>query len=100
MTLVFLIKKKKNEKEKEYILIEIKSCKSIKDQKEPDHNQLHKECENAIKQIINKNYKMKHENNGYKTFINYGIAFWRKYCRIEMNISDNNKIIGPSKPFE
>ncbi|KAG4093508.1 hypothetical protein H8356DRAFT_1311831 [Neocallimastix lanati (nom. inval.)] len=93
-------KKKKNEKEKEYILIEIKSCKSIKDQKEPDHNQLHKECENAIKQIINKNYKMKHENNGYKTFINYGIAFWRKYCRIEMNISDNNKIIGPSKPFE
>ncbi|KAG4094845.1 DUF1703-domain-containing protein [Neocallimastix lanati (nom. inval.)] len=93
-------KKKKNENEKEYILIEVKSCKSKKDQTEPDHNQLHKECENAIKQIINKNYKMKHENNGYKTFINYGIAFWRKYCRIEMNISDNNKIIGPSKPFE
>ncbi|KAL6593578.1 hypothetical protein U3516DRAFT_834192 [Neocallimastix sp. 'constans'] len=43
-----------------------------------DDNLLHKECENVINQIIEKKYKMKHEKNGYSTFINYGIAFWKK----------------------
>ncbi|KAG4082311.1 DUF1703-domain-containing protein [Neocallimastix lanati (nom. inval.)] len=79
-------------KEKEYILIEVKTCKS----ENCDDNLLHKECENAINQIIEKKYKMKHEKNGYSTFINYGIAFWKKTCRIEMKINDN-EIEGPSK---
>jgi hypothetical protein len=79
-------------KEKEYILIEVKTCKS----ENCDDNLLHKECENAINQIIEKKYKMKHEKNGYSTFINYGIAFWKKNCRIEMKINDN-EIDGPSK---
>jgi hypothetical protein len=79
-------------KKKEYILIEVKTCKS----ENCDDNLLHKECENAINQIIEKKYKMKHEKNGYSTFINYGIAFWKKTCRIEMKINDN-EIEGPSK---
>ena len=42
---------------------------------------------------------MKHEKNGYSTFINYGIAFWKKTCRIEMKIN-NNDIKGPSESLK
>jgi len=79
-------------KEKEYILIEVKISKS----KDGGDDILHEECENAINQIIEKKYKMKHEKNDYSNFINYGIAFWKKTCRIEMKINDN-EIEGPLK---
>ncbi|ORY01208.1 DUF1703-domain-containing protein [Neocallimastix californiae] len=82
-------------KEKEYILIEVKTCKS----ENCDDNLLHKECENAINQIIEKKYKMKHEKNGYSSFIIYGITFWKKTCRIEMRIN-NNDIKVPSESLK
>jgi len=42
---------------------------------------------------------MKHEKNGYLSFIIYGIAFWEGTCRIEMKIN-NNEIKGPSKKIK
>ncbi|KAL6613027.1 hypothetical protein U3516DRAFT_798178 [Neocallimastix sp. 'constans'] len=57
------------------------------------------ECENAINQIVEKKYKMKHEKNGYSSFIIYGITFWKRICRIEMKIN-NNDIKGPSESLK
>jgi len=68
-------------------------------QKIVDDNILHKECENAINQIVEKKYKMKHEKNGYSSFIIYGITFWKRICRIEMKIN-NNDIKGPSESLK
>ncbi|KAL6588903.1 DUF1703-domain-containing protein [Neocallimastix sp. 'constans'] len=82
-------------KKKEYILIEVKTCKS----ENCNDNLLNKECENAINQIIEKKYKMKHEKNGYSSFIIYGITFWKKTCRIEMRIN-NNDIKVPSESLK
>jgi len=82
-------------KKKEYILIEVKTCKS----ENCDDNLLHKECENAKNRIIEKKYKMKNEKNGYSSFIIYGITFWKRICRIEMKIN-NNDIKGPSESLK
>ncbi|OUM59906.1 hypothetical protein PIROE2DRAFT_14429 [Piromyces sp. E2] len=79
-------------KNNEYILIEIKVYKTDKkenDKKNKDEieNYLHKECINAIKQIEEKKYESKPKMNGYNSFIKYGIAFYKKKCRVEMKIN-------------
>ncbi|OUM58867.1 hypothetical protein PIROE2DRAFT_15767 [Piromyces sp. E2] len=96
----------------EYILIEFKVYKTdikennIKkkkknnknDEKNKDEieNYLHKECNNAIKQIEEKKYESKPKMNLYNNFIKYGIAFYKKNCRVEMKINEN-EIQNPSK---
>jgi len=80
----------KNKKmEKEYILIEVKVCKSDK------KINLNNECKNAIEQIENKKYDEEHRNNGYNSIIKYGIAFYKKTCRVLMKKNDG-PIEGPS----
>eukprot|EP00833_Pecoramyces_ruminatium_P002524 jgi/Orpsp1_1/1176556/evm.model.c7180000058071.1 len=54
-------------------------------------NILQNECIDAINQIEEKDYAAKHRMEGYNTFIKYGIAFYKKYCKIAMKI-DNGKI--------
>ena len=85
----------KNEKNKnEYILIEVKVINKKKQEK--NKIDLHKECENAIKQIEDKNYAQKHKDNGYNNILKYGIVFHKRTCKILMKLNDG-KIIGPSK---
>ncbi|OUM59922.1 hypothetical protein PIROE2DRAFT_14445 [Piromyces sp. E2] len=83
----------KNEKNiKEYILIEVKVLK--KKGKKSNIN-FDKECENAIKQIEDKNYAQRHIDNGYNSILKYGIAFHKKTCKVLMKLN-NEKIKGPS----
>jgi len=101
-------------KENEYILIEVKIYKTDKESydEEEDNkkikykknkknvdiieNYLHKECIDTIKQIEGKKYASKHIINNYNSFKKYGIAFYKKNCRIEMKINED-EIQSPSK---
>ncbi|ORX58650.1 hypothetical protein BCR36DRAFT_366871 [Piromyces finnis] len=97
----FPIKNYFNNKEKEYILIEVKIFKknikydeeiNYKEEGKEDHNYIKnyllKECKDNIKQIENKNYEEKYRANGYNSFIKYGIALYKKICEAKMKIND------------
>jgi len=103
-------------KENEYILIEVKVYKADKESNDEEEdnkkikykknknkknmdkieNYLHKECINALKQIEEKKFASKHKINNYNSFIKYGIAFYKKNCRVEMKINED-EIQSPSK---
>lgn len=56
------------------IIIEVKYAENIK--------MLDKACEKALKQIKEKHYDQKLEKEGYETILNYGIACYKKRCKI------------------
>ena len=56
------------------IIIEVKYAENIKT--------LDKACQKALKQIKEKNYDQKLEEEGYETILNYGIACYKKRCKI------------------
>ena len=43
---------------------------------------LDKACEKALKQIKEKHYDQKLEKEGYETILNYGIACYKKRCKV------------------
>ena len=61
------------------IIIEVKYAENIKT--------LDKACEKAIKQIKEKHYDQKLEEEGYETILNYGIACYKKRCKVSMDQS-------------
>ena len=63
------------------IVIEVKYAENIKT--------LDKACEKALKQIKEKNYDQKLEEEGYETILNYGIACYKKRCRVLMDESES-----------
>jgi len=77
---------------KEYIIIEVK----VPNKNKTKNNKidLDKECKNAIKQIEDKKYAQKHIDNGYTKILKYGIAFFKRNCKVLLKI--DNKIISPS----
>lgn len=56
------------------IIIEVKYVENIK--------MLDKACEKALKQIKEKHYDQKLEKEGYETILNYGIACYKKRCKV------------------
>ena len=56
------------------IIIEVKYAENIKT--------LDKACQKALKQIKEKNYDQKLEEEGYETILNYGIACYKKRCKV------------------
>lgn len=56
------------------IIIEVKYAENIKT--------LDKACEKALKQIKEKHYDQKLEKEGYETILNYGIACYKKRCKV------------------
>ena len=56
------------------IIIEVKYAENIK--------MLDKACEKALKQIKEKHYDQKLEKEGYETILNYGIACYKKRCKV------------------
>lgn len=56
------------------IIIEVKYAENIK--------MLDKACEKALKQIKEKHYDQKLEEEGYETIRNYGIACYKKRCKV------------------
>lgn len=56
------------------IIIEVKYAENIKT--------LDKACEKALKQIKEKNYDQKLQEEGYETILNYGIACYKKRCKV------------------
>ena len=56
------------------IIIEVKYAENIK--------MLDKACEKALKQIKEKHYDHKLEEEGYETILNYGIACYKKRCKV------------------
>ena len=56
------------------IIIEVKYAENIK--------MLDKACEKALKQIKEKHYDQKLEEEGYETILNYGIACYKKRCKV------------------
>ena len=56
------------------IIIEVKYAENIKT--------LDKACQKALKQIKEKNYDQKLEEEGYETLLNYGIACYKKRCKV------------------
>ena len=56
------------------IIIEVKYAENIKT--------LDKACQKAIKQIKEKHYDQKLEEEGYETILNYGIACYKKRCKV------------------
>lgn len=56
------------------IIIEVKYAENIK--------MLDKACEKALKQIKEKHYDQKFEEEGYETIRNYGIACYKKRCKV------------------
>ena len=56
------------------IIIEVKYAENIK--------MLDKACEKAQKQIKEKHYDQKLEKEGYETILNYGIACYKKRCKV------------------
>ena len=61
------------------IIIEVKYAENIK--------MLDKACEKALKQIKEKHYDQKLEEEGYETILNYGIACYKKRCKVSMDQS-------------
>lgn len=61
------------------IIIEVKYAENIKT--------LDKACEKALKQIKEKNYDQKLQEEGYETILNYGIACYKKRCKVSMDQS-------------
>lgn len=61
------------------IIIEVKYAENIK--------MLDKACEKALKQIKEKYYDQKLEEEGYETIRNYGIACYKKRCKVSMDQS-------------
>ena len=47
-------------------------------------DQLEKECQKALKQIEGRQYARKLERSGFKTVLQYGVAFYRKECLIRI----------------
>ncbi|ORX42632.1 hypothetical protein BCR36DRAFT_463063 [Piromyces finnis] len=97
----FFIKDYFNNKEKEYILIEVKIFKknaefheeiNYEEEEKEDHDYINscllKKCEDAINQIENKNYEEKYRTNGYNSFIKYGIALYKRTCEAKMKINN------------
>ena len=58
------------------IVIEIKYAENIK--------ALDQACEKALKQIKEKHYDQKLEEEGYETILNYGIACYKKRCKVKL----------------
>lgn len=56
------------------IVIEIKYAENVK--------ALDQACKKALKQIKEKHYDQKLEEEGYETILNYGIACYKKRCRV------------------
>lgn len=56
------------------IIIEVKYAENIKT--------LDKACQKELKQIKEKNYDQKLEEEGYETILNYGIACYKKRCKV------------------
>lgn len=56
------------------IIIEVKYAENIKT--------LDKACKKALEQIKEKNYDQKLEEEGYETILNYGIACYKKRCKV------------------
>ena len=56
------------------IVIEIKYAENVK--------ALDQACEKALKQIKEKHYDQKLEEEGYETILNYGIACYKKRCKV------------------
>lgn len=56
------------------IIIEVKYAENIKT--------LDKACEKALKQIKEKHYDQKLEEEGYERILNYGIACYKKRCKV------------------
>ena len=56
------------------IIIEVKYAENIK--------MLDKACKKALKQIKEKHYDQKLEEEGYETILNYGIACYKKRCKV------------------
>ena len=56
------------------IIIEVKYAENIKT--------LDKACQKALKQIKEKHYDQKLEKEGYETILNYGIACYKKRCKV------------------
>lgn len=56
------------------IIIEVKYAENIK--------MLDKACKKALKQIKEKHYDQKLEKEGYETILNYGIACYKKRCKV------------------
>lgn len=74
-------------KNKIYILIEVKFSNT--------EYSLHEDCNDAIEQIEKKEYEDKHREN-YSSILKYGIAFYKRTCRVEMKINDG-KFQSPSE---
>ncbi|GMO39148.1 MAG: AAA family ATPase [Termitinemataceae bacterium] len=48
----------------------------------PSMQELEKKCEEALQQIEEKHYAKELEDEGYKTILKYGIAFYKKDCMV------------------
>jgi len=86
-----------NPYKKEYILINVKVYNKKENKKviagKQIENNLKKKCLKAINKIEINECTSRPRNNGYRSFIKYGIAFHKKYCLIAMKIDKGgNKI--------
>lgn len=61
---------------KKAVIIEIKSVR------EKNSQTLNKQCNEALKQIEDRQYEVNLKNEGYTDIIKYGIAFHEKKCRV------------------
>lgn len=66
------------------ILIEVPESKTgiVIEIKYAEKDQLDIGCIEALKQIENKQYTARLENDGMKTIVKYGIACFKKHCKI------------------
>lgn len=73
------------------ILVEIeeKSIGMIIEVKYPDSGNLEAGCKNALAQIQKKNYQERLVEDGMETILHYGIACWKKKCRVEVQKTKN-----------
>jgi hypothetical protein len=69
-----LILYRANGKECRAIIVELKVAKEF--------DKLSNACENALKQIEDKNYAADWDKEGYKNIIKYGIGFYKKRCEV------------------
>lgn len=65
----------KDRKNRRAVVIEVKIAGSV--------NALNKECDDALRQIEDKQYAKKIERSGYNSVIRLGIAFYQKMCLIK-----------------
>jgi hypothetical protein len=66
------------------IIMEVKPAKTARE--------MSTQCDNALRQIDEKNYEQEWMDEGYTDILKYGIAFYKKSCMVKISTGNDKKL--------